>query len=114
MFRRDCFRCHIEQNGKGTYELPLAPGVLGTTIDTRSTVGVSVDVDPANNLRITPTAAVCSSCHDSRKARTHMASAKSGGKFGVLQSQIDSQAVKENCVSCHGPGKDKSVRKVHR
>jgi OmcA/MtrC family decaheme c-type cytochrome len=111
---RDCYRCHIEQNGKGTYELPLAPGVLGTTIDTRSTPGVSVDVDPANNLRITPTAAVCSSCHDSPKARTHMASAKSGGKFGVLQSQIDSLAVKENCVSCHGPGKDKSVRKVHR
>lgn len=111
---RDCFRCHIDQNGKGTYELPLAAGVQGTTINTGSIPGVSIDVDPANNLRITPTAAVCSSCHDSPKALEHMASRRSGGAFGVLQSQIDSLAVKENCVSCHGPGKDKSVRKVHR
>ncbi len=111
---RDCFRCHIDENGKGTYELPLAAGVQGTTIHTGSIPGASVDVNPANNLRITPTAAVCSSCHDSPKAAEHMASRRSGGAFGVLQSQIDSMTVKENCFSCHGPGKDKSVRKVHR
>jgi hypothetical protein len=57
---------------------------------------------------------VCSSCHDSAKAKEHLTSRKSGGAFGVLLSQIDSLAVKENCASCHGPGKDKSVRKVHR
>lgn len=111
---RDCFRCHIEEQGRGTYELPLAAGVLGTTINTRSTVGASIDVNPDNNLRISPTAAVCSSCHDSAKAREHMASSRSGGAFGVLQSQLDSLAVKEKCASCHGPGKEKSVRKVHR
>jgi OmcA/MtrC family decaheme c-type cytochrome len=110
----DCLNCHVDLNGRGTFELPLAKGVKGTTIATGSIPGSMVDVDPANNSRITPIAAVCSSCHDSAKARTHMVATRSGGRFGVLQKDIDSGRVREKCVDCHGPGRDKSVRKVHQ
>ena len=110
----DCLNCHVELGNRGTFELPLAKGVKGTTIATGSVPGLMVDVDPANNLRITPIAAVCASCHDSAKARTHMASRQSGGAFGVLQRDIDSGRVRERCVDCHGPGRDKDVRKVHQ
>jgi OmcA/MtrC family decaheme c-type cytochrome len=110
----DCLKCHVDSDGKGTFELPLAAGVKGTTVATRSIPGVSVDVDPRNNLRITPTAAVCSSCHDSAKARSHMTARRSGGAFAVLQSDLDSGRVRERCLDCHGPGRDKGVRKVHQ
>jgi len=111
---KNCLTCHIEtKNGSGTYQLPLAAGVLGSTIDTRSKPGLFVDVDPANDLKITPIAAVCSSCHDSSKAITHITSSRSGGRFGVLQSSIDNGVVRERCVDCHGAGRDKDVKKVH-
>jgi len=109
----NCLTCHTEAYGKGTFELPLASSIRGSTIATGSVPGVSVDVNPANDLKITPTAAVCSSCHDSSKALSHMASPRSGGSFQALQSAIDQGTIRERCESCHGPGRDKDVRKVH-
>jgi OmcA/MtrC family decaheme c-type cytochrome len=116
---RNCLMCHIDVNGKGTFELPLASTVLGSTVKTGSTIGYVrpsdgqvgnlVDLDPTNNLRITPTASVCSACHDRSEVRRHMQS--NGAVFGALQSTITPNP--ERCVSCHGPGKDKDVRKVH-
>jgi OmcA/MtrC family decaheme c-type cytochrome len=109
---KDCVRCHIDGPRGGTFSLPLQPGVLGSTVDTGSIPGVLVDVDPANDLKITPTASVCSSCHDSRSAVSHMIQ-RGGASFSALPSQIASGAVRERCVDCHGPGRDKDVRKVH-
>ena len=116
---RNCLTCHIDVNGKGTFELPLASTVLGSTVKTGSTIGYIrpsdgqvgnlVDLDPTNNLRITPTASVCSACHDGSEVRRHMQS--NGAVFGALQSAITPNP--ERCVRCHGPGKDKDVRKVH-
>lgn len=118
---RDCSNCHVESGGKGTFELPLASQVLGSTVKTGSTIGYVrpsdgqtgnlVDLDPTNNLRITPIASVCSGCHDRKEVRDHMI--KQGARFGVLQASLDSGLVRERCASCHGPGKSMDVRRVH-
>jgi OmcA/MtrC family decaheme c-type cytochrome len=112
----NCLNCHLDVNGKGTFELPLDANVLGSTIQTMSVAGTSlsdvarsVDVDPSNNLRITPIASVCSSCHDGREVRSHMMS--KGAAFGVTQSQIKPN--QEQCVRCHGPGREEDVRRAH-
>jgi OmcA/MtrC family decaheme c-type cytochrome len=113
----NCLLCHVERNGRGTFELPLAPTVLGSTIDTRSrfnTPGLTdgyIDINPWNDLKITPTAAVCSACHDDPETRQHMVSR--GASFGITQLDIWAGAVVEQCATCHGPGREKDVRRVH-
>ena len=107
---RNCLNCHIDQHGKGTFELPLA-SKLGSTIASASMLNPLpgfIEVNPANDLRISPTAATCSACHDSREVREHMKS--KGASFGVVQSVLEG---KEQCVTCHGPGREKSVRRAH-
>ena len=116
--RKSCLKCHVvDASGKGSFELPLKSTVLGTTVKTQSTYQVAtgethtIDVNPANDLKITPTAATCSACHDNSEVRSHMI--KTGGaSFATTQDKIGT-TVKERCASCHGPGKDKDVRKVH-
>jgi OmcA/MtrC family decaheme c-type cytochrome len=68
-------------------------------------------VNPANDLKITPTAAACSACHDNSEVRSHMIRT-GGASFATTQDKIGT-TVKERCAGCHGPGKDKDVRKVH-
>ena len=107
---RNCLNCHLDN----TFELPLQPGVLASTIFTNSVITLPKNIvnnNPDDDLNITPTAAVCSSCHDDRETRRHME--RNGGSFAALQSSINSGQVRERCVNCHGPGKEKSVRKVH-
>jgi len=111
---RDCTNCHIDAGGEGTFELPLRAGVLGTTIKTQSSyLGAtrSIDVDPSNDVKISPTAAVCSSCHDKTEVKSHMVS-KGGASFATTQAAIGT-TVLERCANCHGPGKEKDVRKAH-
>jgi OmcA/MtrC family decaheme c-type cytochrome len=106
----NCLACHID----GTFSLPLGKNVLATTVSTGSNYGPPkvVDGDPANDLNITPTAAVCSACHDSAKNREHMT--KTGGaSFATTQAAIDAGKVVERCANCHGTGKDKDVNRVH-
>ena len=111
---RDCTNCHIDAGGKGTFELPLRPGVLGTTVRTQSTYRTSprnIDVDPANDVRISPIAAVCSSCHDKTEVKSHMVRT-GGASFATTQAAIGT-TVRERCASCHGPGKEEDVRRAH-
>jgi cytochrome c553 len=105
----NCALCHLDDGSRGTHELRTPP-VLGSTINTGSliTIAGQVDTDPANNLRISPIAATCSGCHDSKEVRQHMIS--NGASFGAKQADLQG---KERCVTCHGPGKMKDVRRVH-
>ena len=93
---RDCTNCHIKEAGKWTFELPLRDSVLGTTKNTGSgktptgavcnylTTPRCVDVDPANDVKISPTAAVCSSCHDKAEVQSHMIRT-GGASFSTTQ-----------------------------
>ena len=91
--------------------------MLGTTTATGSLYKVSpgawrsIDVNPANDVKTSPTAAACSSCHDKAEVRSHM-TRRGGASFSTTQSAIG-VTVRERCASCHGPGKDKDVKKVH-
>lgn len=104
----DCSKCHAGTSYQltGIWAAPTANGILGTTIST----GAST-TDPSDNLRISPIAAVCFSCHDSAVAKNHMQDPNMGGSFSVTQATIN--ANNENCVLCHGVGSFLDVKTVH-
>jgi OmcA/MtrC family decaheme c-type cytochrome len=74
----NCETCHLP----GTYSTEAARARLATTIDT----GAEVD-DPSDDLNISQTASVCSSCHDSDTAENHMI--LHGASFHALDADID-------------------------
>lgn len=114
---RNCVNCHVDSNGRGTFELPIRSTALGTTVTTGSTYAVplgasrTIDVNPFNDLKITPTAAACSGRHDRAEVQSHMVRT-GGASFSTLQANIG-VTVNERCPSCHGPGKEEDVRKAH-
>lgn len=129
----DCEACHVP----GSYELPLGMNVLATTNHTGATNLVgrgggsyhpneAVARDPTDDNNASPTAAVCSACHDSSLAMDHM-SVRSpsfisfGNAFLVnpfpvtdpdTQERIDSEQP-ENCFFCHGPGGIVDIADAH-
>jgi len=105
----DCTNCHAGTSYQltGVWAAPTANGILGTTIDTGASTTSSAD-----NLRISPTAAVCSSCHDSAGAQVHMTSSLAGAQFSVTQAAINGGAA-EGCRFCHGPDGPVDVKTVH-
>jgi len=104
----DCTACHTSTSYQltGIWQSPTTNGILGTTTSS----GASAS-DAADNLRATPTAAVCSSCHDSTFAQTHITGV-GGGQLSVTQAAIDASA-EEVCRGCHNPGGPVDVKKVH-
>jgi OmcA/MtrC family decaheme c-type cytochrome len=105
----DCTTCHVGTSYQllGGWTAPTANGLLGTTIAS----GAS-STDPTDNLRVSPTAAVCASCHDSPVARLHMQDPSTGGTFSVTQAALNVAPV-EACTFCHGDGKILDVKTVH-
>ncbi len=105
----DCATCHIGNSYQvaGNWLAPTANGILGSTFSS----GAS-STDSSDNLRISPTAAVCSSCHDNAVARLHMQDSLSGGNFSATQTTLNSSVV-ENCSFCHGDGRLFDVKLVH-
>ena len=73
----NCLTCHRP----GTYSTDDAWQTLPSTVDT----GIDV-TDPSDDLNISPVTAVCSSCHDSTRAKDHMIA--NGGTFGALDANI--------------------------
>ena len=118
-----CETCHLPDtfklmdrsaSGGGNWELPTQNGILGSTINsvpgaTAATVAAQV-ADPTDDLNISPTAAVCSACHDGVLAREHMIQI-GGASFSDTQGVINGRY--ETCAVCHGPGKIASVEFVH-
>jgi len=98
----NCTACHTASG----YTLPLANGVLGTSIDTGDD-----RADPTDDVVVTPASAACSSCHDNNVAKSHMES--NGGSFSTTQSAIDSGEVVEECAVCHAQGRSADVSAVH-
>ena len=105
----DCSTCHAGNSYQltGLWAAPTAGGILGTTIAS----GAS-STDPSDNLRNSPTAAVCTSCHDGVSTRAHIQNPGNGGSFGVTQAALASGAG-EGCVLCHGAGAIFDVKTVH-
>mgnify|MGYP000267552835 FL=1 len=90
---KDCTTCHI--NGAYTLPLPLVREPIKTSSSTYSTA----------------IGAVCSGCHDSAIAKSHMVTAGSAA-FDV---EFDSAAsMVESCDVCHGSGKAADVDVVHK
>ncbi len=102
-----CETCHVGDSWKlqGIWEQPAQNGILGSTINS-----AGGDLNHANHLKISPTAAVCSACHDSAVAQSHMI--LNGALFGAPQSMIATNV--ESCAVCHAPGKIASVELVHQ
>lgn len=117
----DCLTCHRP----GTYELtgtwgdPTVNGILSSSI---IATPAATDLasyragltDQADDLRISPTASACSSCHDSALTAAHMR--LNGGVFAATQLDITNRTVLggyETCSLCHGPGRVADVKAVH-
>jgi hypothetical protein len=62
---------------------------------------------------ISPKAATCTSCHDSKAAQTHVKTV--GASFGTATQDglLNKGAVFESCEGCHAPGSAIGVDTVH-
>jgi OmcA/MtrC family decaheme c-type cytochrome len=100
----NCEGCHKP----GGYYPVEAGEILGTTVS----VGVDV-ASPTDDVVISPNASVCSSCHVSDLAKSHMM--QNGGDFDATKAADGSliSAGVETCALCHGPGRSADVKEVH-
>ena len=99
----NCEGCHLAD----TY-YPVDPDqVLGTTIDANDTS------TPADDLVISPNAAVCSSCHIDTAARNHML--QNGADFDAGKTAGNQLVTSgaEACDLCHGKGSVSDVGEAH-
>jgi OmcA/MtrC family decaheme c-type cytochrome len=90
----DCSTCHVDDS----HLLPIPDGLGPTTINI---AGVTV---PQDGALTAPTAAVCSSCHDSEDANVHV-------RLNTITNMDGS--LEESCNICHGEGKIAAVSEVH-
>ena len=100
----NCEGCHLP----GGY-YPVAAGEIhGST----TSLGANI-ADPTDDVVTSPNTAVCSSCHVSSTARTHME--QNGGNFAAtkLPDSTLNPADTETCELCHGPGRSSDVGEVH-
>ena len=80
----------------------------GSGFSYNAATGVTTEA-AATTLVLSPTVAVCSACHDSTDAITHM---KSNTGF-FYQARSASLGGTETCLVCHGAGKPADIAVVH-
>jgi len=105
----NCEGCHTATDENPFPYHPVEAGTIqGTTID----VGAD-PASPTDDVVISPNASVCSSCHVSSLAKTHME--QNGGNFAATKNPDGSlnPADVESCALCHGPGRSADVAEVH-
>jgi OmcA/MtrC family decaheme c-type cytochrome len=93
---KNCTGCHDGD----TFEVPLNANALPTTILTEADLE-----DPDDDVNITPTTSVCSSCHDSIEAKTHMS--EQGGLFDYVAfapAETPDDSTQGSQVDLCGPG----------
>ncbi|MDH3388960.1 MAG: OmcA/MtrC family decaheme c-type cytochrome [Gammaproteobacteria bacterium] len=122
---QDCETCHLP----GTYvledswEAPTLSGLQSSSV-AATPAADATNLDPvvygdslndqADDLRISPTAAACSACHDSAVAQAHMI-LPGGAVFDKTQGDVTNMVDGnfETCSICHGPGRSFDVEAVH-
>jgi OmcA/MtrC family decaheme c-type cytochrome len=118
----NCMLCHED----GTYELPLADGLLPTTVRTTGQVDgqdqsiadaetAFENVPNGTDWINSPTSASCFMCHTSADAMDHMA--QNGGLLsapkGPYTNRDDMFRAAESCSVCHGAGRVADLDVVH-
>ncbi len=101
-----CSGCHVG-NSWWTDANPMG-SVVAKPIDPATS---KAGTDPLGWFVISPTAASCTSCHDSANARGHVVNT-GGGSFGE-KTQSQSFKTQETCYDCHSPGGSYGVDTVH-
>jgi OmcA/MtrC family decaheme c-type cytochrome len=104
--RAECTACHLP----GTYVLPASQGRAQSILqELTCTEDPAADTDSfctspfwnvTQTYRLSPEASVCTSCHDQPYVAVHAM---------VNTAQNGAEA----CATCHGPGSDHDVAKVH-
>lgn len=103
---------YTTQTDRSSFFSPYVDSTDGTSygVGFSYNAGTNVTTPAADTtLVISPITTACSSCHDSPSALAHMR--QNGGKF---YDQRDAASFGESCLTCHGPGKDVSIAKVHQ
>ena len=99
----NCASCHVNDSWKQDRS------VLGSVVFKQTGV-----TDPLNWQVISPKAATCTSCHDSKSVQTHVKTA--GASFGTATQNdlLYGGKVFESCEGCHAPGSALGVDVVHK
>lgn len=100
---RDCANCHVNDSWKQDRS------VLGSVVFKPTGVTNMLDW-----YVISPKAATCTSCHDSKATQTHIKTV--GATFGALTQNdlLNRGLVFESCEGCHIPGGALGVDVVHK
>jgi OmcA/MtrC family decaheme c-type cytochrome len=99
----NCANCHVSDSWKNDRS------VLGSVVFKPTGVTNALDW-----LVISPKAATCTSCHDSKTAQAHVTTV-GGATFGTLtQNAVVGGQVFEACSGCHASGSPKGVDVVHK
>jgi len=103
----NCEGCHEP----GTYYPPDPAQAIATTFDAAPASAPDRST-PAGDVAVTPGSAVCSTCHRTAVARTHME--LNGGSFEAVKNADSTvSGPVENCLTCHGEGRGADVKVVH-